>query len=111
MNVDARAIEKGVRLGQGAYAEVYEGRALDTACAIKLYRSTASAKHLQEAMREIQLCASLDHPCTIRILGWAKNPLQIIMELCCGDLKAFYLNKIEMLQYSEMEALRLLKVG
>ena len=107
-------VQRGERcLGTGAYAEVYEGRALalGTVCAIKLYRSTASAEQRREAMREIELGASLDHPCTIRILGWVQNPLQIIMELCCGDLKSFYSNKIEMLQHSEMEALRLLKVG
>ena len=62
-------------------------------------------------MGEIRLGASLDHPCTLRILGWVRNPLQTITELCCGDLKAFYSNKIEDLQYNEMKALRLLRVG
>ena len=45
---------------------------------------------------------------SLRILGWVRNPLQTITELCCGDLKAFYLNKIEQLQYSEI-SLGLLK--
>ena len=111
MTVDANSIQRGALLGRGAYAEVYKGRALGTDCAIKLYRSTASAKQLEEAMGEIRLGASLDHPCTLRILGWVRNPLQTITELCCGDLKAFYSNKIEELQYSEMVALRLLRVG
>ena len=62
-------------------------------------------------MREIKLGASLDHPCTLRLLGWVREPLQTISELCCGDLKAFYLDKIEVLKYTELQALRLLKVG
>ena len=90
---------------------MYKGQALGTECAIKVYRSTASEKQLKEAMHEIRLGASLDHPCTLRILGWVQKPLQMITELCCGDLKAFYLDEIEALQYSEFEALRLLRVG
>ena len=111
MTVDANNVQRGDLLGRGAYAEVYKGRALGTDCAIKLYRSTASAKQREEAMGEIRLGASLDHPCTLRILGWVRNPLQTITELCCGDLKTFYSNKIEDLQYNEMKALRLLRVG
>lgn len=38
-------------------------------------------------------------------------PLQTITELCLGDLKAFYKDKIEALQYNELDALRLLRVG
>ena len=98
-------------LGQGAFAEVYKGRALGVECAIKLFRKTATAKHRQEAMAEIKLAASLDHPCTIRILGWTRAPLQTMTELCRGDLIAFYKNKIDGMEYSELEALRLLKVG
>ena len=60
-------------------------------------------------MMEIKLASSLDHPCTLRLLGWIRNPPQMITELCCGDLKTFYKNKIETLQYSESHALRLLK--
>ena len=114
MSVAAGDVVRGELLGRGAYAEVYKGRvvnaALNTDCAIKVYRSTASPKQLEEARREISLGASLDHPCTLRILGWVRQPLQTITELCCGDLNAFYLNKIEQLQYSEMETLRLLRV-
>ena len=53
--------------------------------------------------------ASIDHPCTLRILGWVRQPLQIISELCYGDLTAFYKDGIAELQYDEWEALRLLK--
>ena len=42
---------------------------------------------------------------------WVRNPLQTITELCCGDLKDFYQDKIEGVKYTESEALRLLKVG
>ena len=109
--VNANSVQRGALLGRGAYAEVYNGHALGTECAIKLYRSTASMEQRKEAMREIRLGASLDHPCTLRVLGWVQNPLQTITELCCGDLKAFYLDKIEKMQYSEIDALRLLRVG
>ena len=111
MEMNPRSIKRGALLGQGAYAEVYKGQASDVECAIKVYRKTASAKHLEEARREIKLAASLDHPCTLRVLGWTRQPLQTITELCCGDLKAFYLDKIEAMKYSEWQALRLLKVG
>ena len=110
MTVEAKDVKRGELLGLGAYAKVFEGYALGMQCAIKAYRSTASEKQIQEAMREIRLGTSLDHPCTLRILAWVRDPLQTITELCCGDLKAFYSNKIEALQYSEMEALRLLRV-
>ena len=104
-------IEKGERLGKGAYAEVFKGRALDVECAIKVYRRTASGSQLEEAMREIKLAASLDHPFTLRLIGWVRNPLQTITELCKGDLKDLYKDKIEGFPYTEMRALRLLMVG
>ena len=50
-------------------------------------------------------------PCTLKLLGWARNPLMMITELCYGDLKAFYNDKVEELQYTEWHALRLLRVG
>ena len=111
MEISAADVQRSMRLGQGAYAEVYRGRARGMECAIKMYRVTASAKQKGEAMREIRLGASLDHPNTLRLLGWVRKPLQTITELCCGDLKAFYENKIEVLQYDELQAVRLLKVG
>ena len=108
--IDNSYVVKEKRLGQGAYAEVYEGRVRDRKCAIKLYRRTASQEHLKEAMREIRLAASLDHPCTLRLIGWVRQPLQTITELCLGDLKDFYNDKIEGLHYSEVRALMLLRV-
>ena len=111
MMIDTSIVERGKRLGQGAYAEVYEGRVRGLKCAIKLYRSTASEKQLKEAMREIRLTASLEHPCTLRLIGWVRQPLQTITELCLGDLKDFYKDKIEGLHYSEVRALMLLRVG
>ena len=104
------SVKRSARIGHGAYAEVYKGQALGTDCAIKLYRTTASAKQREEAMREIRLSSSLDHPCTLRLLGWVRKPLQTITELCSGDLKAFYKDGLETLQYTELDALRLLKV-
>ena len=111
MVIDSSIVERGKRLGQGAYAEVYEGRVRHLKCAIKLYRSTASQKQLKEAMREIRLTASLEHPCTLRLIGWVKQPLQTITELCLGDLKDFYNDKIDGLLYSEFRALVLLRVS
>ena len=112
LEVKAGQVQKGELLGRGAYAEVYRGRAATGFdCAIKVYRSTASAKQLQEAQREIQLAASLDHPCTVRLLGWIRQPLSTITELCRGDLKAFYKDKVEGFAYTEPRALQLLKVG
>ena len=111
LEIKGGVIELFESLGQGAYAEVYRGRALGVDCAIKKFRRTASEKHKQEALREIELTASLDHPCTLRILAWTREPLQTMTELCRGDLVAFYKDKIEELPYSESEALRLLQVG
>ena len=111
MVFDNSCVERIELLGQGAYAEVYGGKVRGLKCAIKLYRSTASEKQLKEAMREIRLMASLDHPCTLRLIGWVKQPLQTITELCLGDLKDFYNDKIGGLQYSEVRALVLLRVG
>ena len=111
MQVKQDAVVRGASIGRGAYAEVYRGTLFkEITCAIKVYWSTASPSQLQEANREIRITASLDHPCTLRLLGWIRNPLQTITELCFGDLRAFYENKVEVLQYSELEALRLLKV-
>ena len=111
MVLDNSSVERGKRLGQGAYAEVYEGKVRDFKCAIKLYRITASQKQLKEAKREIMLMASLEHPCTLRLIGWVKRPLQTITELCLGDLKDFYKSTIEGLHYSEFRALMLLRVS
>ncbi len=109
--IDNSYVERRELLGRGAYAEVYEGQVRGLTCAIKLYRSTASQKQLDEAKREIMLMASLEHPCTLRLIGWVKRPLQTITELCLGDLKDFYKDKIEGLLYSEFRALVLLRVG
>ena len=109
--IDNSYVERRELLGRGAYAEVYEGQVRGLKCAIKLYRSTASQKQLKEAKREIMLMASLEHPCTLRLVGWVKQPLQTITELCLGDLKDFYKDKIEGLLYSEFRALVLLRVG
>ena len=106
-----RGVERRNLLGRGSYAEIYAGVANGIECAIKKYRSTASQEQLAEAMREIQLGASLDHPCTLRILGWVRTPLQAISELCSGDLTAFYEDKIKDFAWTESQALRLLKVG
>ena len=62
-------------------------------------------------MREIQIAASLDHPCTLRLLGWVRQPLQTITELCRGDVKDFYRDEIETVPYHESRALRIMKVG
>ena len=57
-------VERVELLGQGAYAEVYKGRALEVECAIKLYRNTASAKHREEGgsreKEESQVCIDLE---------------------------------------------------
>ena len=117
MEVNGSSLKRGLRLGQGSYAEVYKGQInIGSAtgiidCAIKVYRSTASEKQLKEAMREIQLAASLDHPCTLRLLAWASRPLQTITELCRGDLQAFYKDKIEAFKYSEARALHRLRAS
>ena len=111
MVFDNSCVERIELLGQGAYAEVYDGKVRGLKCAIKLYRRTASEKQLKEAMGEIRLMASLEHPCTLRLIGWVRQPLQTITELCLGDLKDFYKDEIEGLQYSEFRALMLLRVG
>ena len=67
MEVHAHSVTKEGLLGRGAYAEVYKGRALETIeCAIKVYRTTATPKQFEDARREIELSASLDHPCRLR---------------------------------------------
>ena len=109
--VDGREVQRTDLLGKGSYAEVYKGQVRGTECAVKLYRRTASKEQIQEGMREIELMASLDHPCTVRLLGWVRWPLQMITELCWGDLKAFYNDEIEGVQYTESQALRMLRVG
>ena len=111
IEVKGHDVERGPLLSKGVYAEVYEGRVFGSACALKLYRTTASRRQMQNVMQEVKLMASLDHPCTLRILGWVREPLQIITELCRGDLEAFYKEKIELVPYSEWDALRLLRVG
>ena len=108
---DGSTVKRGRKLGTGAYAEVYAGQALNGVdCAIKVYRTTASKRHRDEAMREIRLSASLDHPCTLRLLGWVQEPLQTITELCKGDLKAYYKDRIDDFAYTEMRTLQLLRV-
>ena len=111
LEMDPRSVKRLELLGRGSYAEVFKGHALGTECAIKLFKKTTSARHIKEAWREIRIAASLDHPGTVRLLGWTREPLQTIMELCCGDLTDFYQNKIESLPYSEREVLRLLRVS
>ena len=53
--------------------------------------------------------AALDHPSTVRLLGWTQSPLQIIFELCAGDLEGFVKGKMEnFLRFSAYRALCLL---
>ena len=141
LEIKAQMVKRGELLGRGSYAEVYKGRARGSECAIKVFRNTATQRHRDDAIHEMklssesvlfhvgagdpytffldqslttslsQLAGSLDHPCTLRFLGWIRNPLQTITELCQGDLIMFYKNKIEGMEYREREALRLLRVG
>ena len=111
LEIWANSVQRFERIGRGSYADVYKGSAFGVDCAVKVYFSTASPEIMEEAAREIQIGASLDHPCTLRILGWIRKPLQTITELCRGDLKDFYLDKIDGMKYTELEALRLLRVS
>lgn len=111
IELNGENVHRGELIGRGKFSEVYKGHARGHDCAVKVYRSTASQQHLHSAMQEIVVAASLDHPCTVRVLGWVQEPLQMITELCSGDLKSFYLDKIDPIQYNEWQALRLLKVG
>ena len=103
-------IQRGPQLAQGVFTELYKGQLRGLDCMIKLYRNTASAKELQGARREIRLTASLDHPCTLRLLGWTRHPLQTLTEPWLGNLSDFFLGKIEHVSFSERRALRLLGV-
>ena len=111
MEIDPNLIARGVQLAQGVHTEVYEGRVRGFHCAIKVHRKTAPAQQLQRAMSEIRLAASLDHPCTLRLIGWARNPPQTLTELCLGDLNKFYTGKIGEVPFNERKALQLLEVG
>ena len=111
MEIIGERIERMEVLGQGSYAEVCKGRALGIDCAVKVYRTTSSEKQREDAMREIRVMASLDHPCTLRLVGWTHSPLQMITELCSGDLEKFYTDKIEALPYTESQALHVFRVG
>ena len=109
--VDPSCIQRGPPLAINIVTEVYKGRVSGFECTIKLYRKTASAKELEDAMFEIRLVTSLDHPCTLRILGWTRDPLQVLTEPWLGDLSQFYTNKIQSFPYNELKALQLLRVG
>ena len=111
MEIAPEAVETTKLLGRGSYAKVFRGRALGMDCAVKMYYRNTTQAQPNLPVKEIQLMASLDHPCTVRLLYWVRNPLQMITELCRGDLTAFYQSKIEGCEYTEVEALRLLKVG
>ena len=108
--INLNLIQRGSQLDQGVFTELYKGRLNGSDCIIKLYRNTASTKELQEAMREIRLTASLDHPCTLRLLGWTSRPPQMLTEPWLGNLSDFFLGKIQQVSFSERRALRLLRV-
>ena len=56
LEVRGGSVTRGALLGKGSYAEVYAGTMTGSIeCAIKVYRSTASAKQRQEGQREIKL--------------------------------------------------------
>ena len=109
MQRDRRLIKRGELLGQGSYAGVYRGFMGNVQCAIKVYKSMQAAQ--RDGQDEIKLMSSLDHPCVLRLIGWVHRPLAMLVELAVGDLIKFYKNGIKNLQYSEWQALVLLKVG
>ena len=102
-------IKRGELLGRGSFADVYSGLMGSVRCAIKVYKSTQSAQ--KDGQDEIKLMSSLDHPCVLRLIGWARQPLAMLVELALGDMVKFYNNEIKNLAYSEWQALVLLKVG
>ena len=56
----------------------------------------------------------LNHPCTVRLLAWTKEPLQIVMELCLGDLRAFYQGKLDEIigrPYTDQDGLMAIKTA
>ena len=109
--INPNLIQRGPQLAQGLFTELYMGRLSGVGeCVIKLYRNTASTTELQGAMREIRLTASLDHPCTLRLLGWTQHPPQTLTEPWLGDLSAFFQGKIQHVSFSERRALQLLGV-
>ena len=84
---DNSCIEKGVLLGSGAFASVYECRfkEVNIKFAYKELRATDTKRsknnmskelELEERfMKEIELLSNLSHPYIIGFLGWTKNPL------------------------------------
>ena len=92
-----------------SFAQVYKGRVCGIECAVKVYSTTERAQ--SEGYGEIQLMACIDHPCTLRLLHWTREPLQAMTELGLGDGIKFYKDGIDGLPYNETKALSLLRVS
>jgi len=91
--IERRNIERGRRIGSGAYGQVYEVRWLGQKGAQKTFEGLDSRSFLLEA----NILAGLCHPNIVQILGVAAGGSQcsIVMELLHGDLRnaidsAFY---------------------
>ena len=66
-----------------------------TPCAVKtIFTSRVDMLGLE---REIKIMACLNHPSTVRLLAWIEMPdkVGLVLELCLGDLRAFYCGKLE----------------
>ena len=70
-------VQRGKEIGNGAGGKVYQGRLRgNVPCAIKQFK-VWNESTFDKAMREIKFLSCLDHPCTVRLLGWIREPLQV----------------------------------
>ena len=71
-------VQRGKLLGEGASGKVYAGRMtnVEAGVAIKAFK-VFNEDRFNSAMQEIKLMSSLEHPCTVRMLGWTRTPFQV----------------------------------
>lgn len=87
VTIDPNQLKKGLLIGTGASAEVYEATWLGCKYAVKAFKSGTTIQTLQ---KELKFLIELHHPSIVRLMGlsvYSERRCLIVMEFMGGDLR------------------------
>jgi tRNA A-37 threonylcarbamoyl transferase component Bud32 len=93
MQIDAKEVKCGKRIGKGAYGLVHEAYWLGCNFAVKIIRT----RDIDALRKEVGILAKLSHPHIVQLVGFSRGDVtsMILMELMDGDLRHLIKDQVE----------------
>jgi len=93
MQIDAKEVKCGKRIGKGAYGLVHEAYWLGCNFAVKIIRT----RDIDALRKEVGILAELSHPHIVQLVGFSRGDAtsMILMELMDGDLHHLIKDQVE----------------